>query len=118
MLKWAARVTARTFYSCTDTPGLSFHGTGPTLEVLKSKAHPPGEATGVKAHAPGEATGGMEAPMAEPDMDWTAGDCLRSQVGKYTFDVSVNDAVLMEDVDGDSDLLGIQPDDVLLKAQP
>lgn len=36
---------------------------------------------------------------------------------KCTFDVSVNDAVLMEDVDGDSDLLGVQPDDVLLQAQ-
>lgn len=37
---------------------------------------------------------------------------------RCTFDVSVNNAVLMEDIDGYGDLLGIQPDDVLLKAQP
>lgn len=35
-----------------------------------------------------------------------------------TFDVAVHYAMLVEDVDGDGDLLGVQPDDVLLQAQP
>ena len=37
---------------------------------------------------------------------------------RITFNVTVNDAMLMEDVDGHSDLLRIQPDDVLLESQP
>lgn len=35
-----------------------------------------------------------------------------------TFDVAVDYAMLVEDIDGDGDLLGVQPDDVLLQAQP
>lgn len=35
-----------------------------------------------------------------------------------TFDVSVHDAMIMEDVDGHRDLLGVQPDDMLLQPQP
>lgn len=37
---------------------------------------------------------------------------------RCTFDVSVNDAMLVEDVDGDCNLLGIQPDDMLLEPEP
>ena len=35
-----------------------------------------------------------------------------------TLDVAVNDAVLVQHVDGRGDLLAVQPDDVLLQPQP
>lgn len=43
---------------------------------------------------------------------WQAGEC------GITFNVAVNYAVLVEDVDGHGDLLRIQPDDVFLEPQP
>lgn len=35
-----------------------------------------------------------------------------------TFDVTVDNAVFVEDVDGCSDLLAIEPDDMFLQPQP
>lgn len=37
---------------------------------------------------------------------------------KLTLDISVDNAVLVEDVDGCGDLFAVEPDDVLLQPQP
>lgn len=47
----------------------------------------------------------------------TAGSGGEPSVG-ITFNVTVNYAMLVEDIDCNGDLLRIQPDDMLLKSQP
>ena len=71
------------------------------------KAQPPEEATGVKAQPPQEVTGHREHSWLNPLGAGQQETACEAKWMRCTFDVSVNDAVLMEDVDGDSDLLGI-----------